>query len=147
MNKRNSVVAPKLIKVEDFSDKSNRTLTVGLTGSISGNRVEVMHVYFRDEFINVFCYFISEDERFLGSKRFQVTQVLSEKLVPANGAAWNTTDAEFARMLESNGTPLRLIPIDVCGKKVESPVSEKDGVYFAQVPGLTCKQHEPQLIF
>lgn len=142
-NRRTKTRLQSLISTESFRDKSDRTLTFGQTGSISEDKVEYMHVYFRDKAIHVFSYFIGEDDRWLYSKKFQFSQVAATKLVPASGALWSATDEEFAHLMEVAGSPLFFVPMKIWGK----PVELIEAKYFGHVPTLTCKPHPESLDF
>lgn len=142
-NQRNRVKTPILISTEQFLNTSDRTLAFGRTGVITCGKIEYMHVYFLDGAIHVFTYCVYDDgDRFLGSEKFQADVAPAKRLRPQEGVAYFTADREFAALMESCGYPLRLIPMEVCGKKIEL---WKDTLYFGKVPTVNCKYHEDKL--
>lgn len=142
-NRRTRPRIPALISVDKFTDKSDRTLTFGVTGSVSDERIEYMHVYMRDEAIHVLRYFLGADERWFCSKKFQTSQVEAKTLRPPSGSAWSASDEEFAKLMETAGYPMYFIPLEVWGK----PITRMHGDYFGHVSGVTCKLHTESLDF
>lgn len=142
-NRKNKPVVPDLISVDQFADKSDRTLAFGLTGSQTDGRVEVMHVYLREEHFHVFSYFIGPDDRFMYSRKFCATVLDSYKLHVPNGVEWSSADSTFVHLMAQVGLPLWLIPLEVWGQR---PV-KIHGEYFGHVPEVTCKPHPDSLDF
>lgn len=143
-NRKNKPVVPDLISVSQFSDKSDRTLAFGMTGSAAHDRVEVMHVYLKDEHFHVFSYFIGPDDRFLYSRKFCATVLDSYKLHIPNGVEWSTADQQFVDLMARVGLPLWLIPLEIWGRRPQKfPGTE----YFGHVPEVTCKPHPDSLHF
>jgi hypothetical protein len=142
-NRKNKPVVPDLISVDQFDDKSDRTLGFGVTGSQAHGRVEVMHVYFRDGSFHVFSYFIGPDDRFLYSRKFSATVLDSSKLHIPNGVEWSSADSTFVNLMALVGLPLWLVPLEVWGRRVE----KIHGEYFGHVPEVTCKPHPDSLAF
>lgn len=136
-NRRTRTKLQPLISIDLFRDLSDRTLTFGKTGSIWDKREEFFHVYMREEEIHMFSYFVGADDRWVYSHKFQVTQIAAKKLRPGSGAAWLATDEEFASLMESSGSPLFFIPMDIWDK----PLKKLHGEYYGHVPGITCKPH------
>lgn len=143
-NRKNKPVTPELITIQQFDDKSDRTLAFGVTGAETGGRVEVMHVFLKDEHIHVFSYFIGPDDRWLYSRNFAATSVDSYKLHIPNGVEWSTADVQFVHMMAQVGMPLYLIPLEIWGRR---PRKFKGTEYFGHVPEVTCKPHPESLAF
>lgn len=142
-NRKNKPVTPDLISVDQFEDKSDRTLAFGVTGSEIAGRVEVMHVYMREAQLHVFSYFIGPDDRFLYSRHFSATVVDAYKLHVPNGVEWSSADSTFVALMAKFGLPIWLIPLEVWGKRSERLFEE----YFGHVPEITCKPHPESLAF
>lgn len=145
-NKKTGAVSglPVLISVDKFADKSDRTLALGLTGSESGGRIELKHVYFREGDLHVFSYFIGPDDRFLGGAKFAATTLAADKLFIPNGVEWSTADSSFVIAMAKANYPLYLIPLTVWGKR---PVELLEETYYGHVPEVTCKPHDDSLDF
>lgn len=142
-NQRNRPQAPTLIKVDQFKDKSDRTLALGKTGVITAGKIEMMHVYFLDGAIHVFTYCVFKDgERFYGSDKFQIEQAPPAQLRPEEGVAYFTADREFAKLMEDSGCPLRLVPMKVWDQEITFWQNTK---YYGKVPTVNCKPHEDNL--
>lgn len=142
-NRKLKPIIPDLISVSQFSDKSDRTLAFGLTGSQANERMEVMHVYLRDEHFHVFSYFIGPDDRFLCSRKFSATVLEPYKLFIPNGVEWSSADSTLVGLMAHTGLPFYLIPIEVWGKRPEKITGE----YYGHVPEITCKPHPDSLDF
>jgi hypothetical protein len=142
-NKKTEPIRPIFISVDQFEDKSDRTLGFGLTGSEAHGRIEVKHVYFRDENFHVFSYFIGPDGRWLYSRKFSATVLEPHKLHIPNGVEWSSADSRFVTLMAKAGSPLWLTPIEVWGRRPTKIAEE----YFGHVPELTCKAHPDSLNF
>lgn len=142
-NRKNKPVVPDFISIDQFDDRSDRTLALGVTGSQAHGRVEVMHVYLREQHIHVFSYFIGPDDRWLYSRKFSATVVDASKLHIPNGVEWATADSQFVHLMALIGLPLWLIPLEIWGRRPQKIFEE----YFGHVPELTCKAHPDSLDF
>jgi hypothetical protein len=130
---RQSLRKNPLICIEDFKDKSDRTLTVGYAGSSEEGWI-THHSYIKNGLLHSYIYVSHEDGSYSNySPVISGEYILAKDLSPAGPSYPSSTDYEFALIMENLHYPLEFYSK---GSHGDNAVLITE-VYYGEIPDLT----------